>query len=280
MVVRNALRNMATALGGSLLVALALAIASPAHATAFLEGDDTDCLTRTTMGGFSQHDEVNTSVTGPQAGNLWGRLDTFALDMEACEYAFISGVTVIVKTPFQITPTPDIDDIDNAGDVSALGNALDALFPEFSHHTANAIVEAGAESPANFGFFHGVAGCIYFGGEGSVADCLAEGPTSLNDLDGMGMRFGLEAGEDSFYLDPYFCEECLSSGPAGTNGIIGLTEFQLVTIVYSNVFGEQVGNDIPEAVLGWQFVPEPTPLALLAPAFAGWAIRRRRTRCR
>jgi len=81
------------------------------------------------------------------------------------------------------------------------------------------------------------------------------------------MRFGLALGEGSFYLgDDEECDEgCL-------------TEFELVTIVYSTAFGERVGNDIPEAVIGWQFVPEPSLPALLAPALGAWVWRRRRSR--
>ena len=254
---------------GLVAVVAVLAFSGSARAAGmFPEGFD-DCLLRTTLAApFTANDDVNSSVSGPQTGNFWARRDRFALDQGSeCYDSFISGLSVVVKTPFQLTPDPDVDDMDSLADFELLGDELSANFPDFDHFSANAIIEAGGGSPADFASFHGVSFCIYVGTTGTIAGCLSDGPTVLSDLDGSSMRFGLDFGSGAFSLSMGECSPCL-------------TEFELVTVLYSDAFGEQIGSDLPEAVLGWQFVPEPALAALLAPGLVAWALGRRRLRHR
>ena len=90
------------ALSAAALLLPAPAIAMPVPAGEF--DDYTDCFTRSTA-ATPQRFQDGTN------GNYWARHDTFTLDTElsGCdidveEGATIFGLSVIAKTPFQITP--------------------------------------------------------------------------------------------------------------------------------------------------------------------------------
>jgi hypothetical protein len=253
MLVRNALYRMLATLGGSGLVAIAaLVVAGPAQA------DDTGCFQRFSGGGMMANDA---------GGNYWARLDTFDMTESECSIAEVDGLSIVVKTPFEIDSEPDIDDIDSSADGSVLEGALADLYPDFDHFGILAIGETNDGSPSDFATFVQVGFCLYVDGPGTVEDCLSQGPTFLGDLTGEQMVFGAGLGADSFEL-----------------GFVGGCEgdcdfdFDLVTVLISNAIGEQVGNDVPEAVLGFQLVPEPAPLALVASVGAALVLGRRRTR--
>jgi hypothetical protein len=252
MVVQNALYRMLATLGGSGLVAVAaLVVAGPAHA------DDTFCFERFSGGGMMANDA---------GGNYWARLDTFDMGESECSAAEVDGLSIVVKTPFEIDSEPEIDDIDSSSDGSVLEGALADLYPDFGHFGFLAIGEVGGGAPSDFATFVQVGFCLYVDGPGDIDDCLTEGPTFLGDLTGEEMVFGAALGADAFEL-----------------GFVGGCEgdcdfdFDLVTVLISDAIGEQVGNDVPEAVIGFQLaVPEPAPLALLGSVGAALFLGRRR----
>jgi hypothetical protein len=228
MVVQNALYRMLATLGGSGLVAVAaLVVAGPAHA------DDTFCFERFSGGGMMANDA---------GGNYWARLDTFDMGESECSAAEVDGLSIVVKTPFEIDSEPEIDDIDSSSDGSVLEGALADLYPDFGHFGFLAIGEVGGGAPSDFG------------------------PTFLGDLTGEEMVFGAALGADAFEL----------GFVGGCEGDCDF-DFDLVTVLISDAIGEQVGNDVPEAVIGFQLaVPEPAPLALLGSVGAALFLGRRR----
>jgi hypothetical protein len=251
---KKALRSMVLTAVAALLGA---AWAGPAAAlpVPIGEGEDTDCLARAGAGDAGAfNDAVN--------GNFWARRDIFSVDVESdCGSAFVSGISVFVKTPFQVDSVPEWNDLDGGNnslpDLTAAMRALpeaDGFHPSF---TGLGFTEAngGAPTGAFANTFVGVRICLTLGTT-TVAGCLAGSPMVLTDIGGGYMIFTIDLGEDSFFLDAFEGDD----------------DFQLVTIVHSDVLGPVPGNDLPELLVGWRFVglenmvPEPAPAWLLVPA--------------
>lgn len=265
----------------ALLVVLAVALGpGPAAAMPVVVGDDaTGCLDpdRESVEGGSLIDELNTEVTGPDTGNARVRHDRFDLDDDVCSSVFISGVSVLVKTPLEIegSPVTDIDSIPDASSASALFAHLagqpiwEDFHPDFGASFTNecAIFDPGSQTCTQFGApadgafmetFHSVQICI---NAGDIASCLAGTPIVLTNIGGGFMIYSIDLGEGGFEL---FVE--------------GDESFEITTILRSTAFGEVPGNDIPEAAVAWRFatlVPEPSLAALLLGTAALLALRRR-----
>jgi hypothetical protein len=269
MVLRNALRSMPATLGGSLATlaigVLALAVAGPARAGTIVE-DPTDCFSRTTGSAGRVNDLVNTSpADGPETGNHLYRIDQF--DLTSCSFAQVSGLSIVIKNPFDV---PGPDDLDGTT-FPALSSQMETDFPEFAHW-------GGWDLPVSTTFafnesgFHGVSVCAWIGEDvgdpGNLDDCLTGVAPRfvLNDVDGEGMVFSLavpggDVGE--FCGAPGECDDPL----------------EIAVVAYSNVYGNTVGvYSHPEAVIGYRFaeiVPEPSLLLLVGTGLAALARRRR-----
>jgi len=257
----KALRSMVLAAVAA-LVGVALAGPSTALPVQIGEGDDTECLQRSSVPGDGQ------SMNDAVAGNFWVRRDTFSLDPEAdCSGADVTGISVIVKTPLQVDSDPDWDDLDGGND--SFGDLVAAILalPEAEgfHPSLGgaAFTEGGSGAPtgAFANTFQSVRICLAVGSSISIASCLAGSPAMLTDIGGGYMIFTLELGE-GFFLN-----------------FEGDESFDLVTIVHSDVLGPVPGNDLPEMLVGWRFVafhavPEPSLVLLLAPVLL-LALRRR-----
>lgn len=244
--------------------------------------DDTDCLDKETIPSdrAMEHDPVN--------GNFWARRDIFSVTSdEGCFSAQIDGISIVLKTPFQIDSTPDVDDLDtDVDDFLALQSAMQAMpdlagfHPEYG---GNAVNEAGGGPPhvGLGGSFLGARICIEVvgpsGGSLTVDDCLnGSGQIELADIGGGTMIFSVELDDSIFLCDPVECT--------------GASAINLVTLAFSNQTnapGSGESLDIPELIAGWRFteltnVPEPSVVALLAPALlaASFLHRRRGTRSR
>jgi hypothetical protein len=255
----------AAALLGAALAAPASALPDPIIPEG---GDDTDCLDRSFVAGDLQ------AQTDATDGNFWVRRDTFTLvpnnDQETCFSAYVSGISLIVKTPLQITSTPDWDDLDAGNNSSPdLRAAMAGLWPDFHPEWGTAFYNEAGNGPPSGAFaniFQGAEFCLSVGSSITIASCLGGTPTSLTDIGGGFMIFTIELGDDSFYLDAFEGDEF----------------FDLVSIVHSDVLGPlMIGNNNPEMVIGWRFVgfepvitPEPSLVLLLVPALL-LALRRR-----
>jgi hypothetical protein len=245
---------------GVLLGAFA-ALPATALPTPVGEGDDTLCFTRSFVAGDLQ------SMNDATNGNFWVRRDTFTMDPEdECGATFVEGISVIVKTPLELDSIPEWDDLDGGNSsgpdlVAALASLPEAagFHPQFGAAFFN---EAG-NGPPNGAFantFQDVRICLAVSGSITIANCLAGSPLALTDIGGGFMIFSIELGDDGFFLE----ED---------------TDFELVTIVHSDVLGPVTGNDLPEMIVGWRFValvPEPSLMLLLAPVLLLLARRRHR----
>ncbi len=226
------------------------------------ENDDTDCLTRQTVDGRAVHDPVN--------GNFWARHDTFTIiGGDSCFSASFDGLSIVVKTPFQLDGP---DDIDGFAEYAVLDAELEGLYPNFHENFgANFGMDTGANDPPLIGpegAFESVFACV---DAASIDDCLNNGPLiELFDVGGGFMVFSIGGLQSRFICDPGECTNNFS--------------FTITSIVHSNIFDapgapplDQV--PIPEMMIGWRFtqvVPEPSLLALLAPMLGAVALRRRR----
>lgn len=256
----KALRSMVLA---ALAALLGAALAGPAAAVPIPvgEGDDTGCLDRSFVAGDLQAHNDATN------GNFWVRRDTFTMDSgQECGTANINGISIIVKTPLQIDTDPEVDDIDTGnGSSLALRTELASLWPDFHPEFGTAFYDEASNGPPTGAFantFQAARICLAVSGSISIASCLAGSPMVLTDIGGGFMIFTIDLGDDSFSLDEFEGDD----------------DFELVTIVHSDVLGDFMGgNDLPELVLGWRFVelvPEPALAWLLAPALL-LALRRR-----
>jgi len=280
MVFEDAIRNGRTGLARGfrlahvVVVALALGLAGAAQAGSIV--DPTDCFGRTNgpadPNADRMNDLVNSPGDGPETGNAVFRSDVFELQpgLEGCFSADVFDISVVVKNPFDI-PGPDFLNDPNFGVLSA---QMETDFPLFGHWSGNAHSATGLDptdpNDLNPEGFHGVSVCIFLGDDvgaaGNLDDCF-QGIADrliLSDVDGQGMVFSGSLGGDSFFL----CGEC-------TDG-----EFELVTVMYSDTYGNTTGFFAhPQLMVGWQFaaVPEPSVLALLAPVLAAGLLRRRRS---
>lgn len=251
------------ALAAVLLLVPGAASAMPVQMS---ESDATVCLNRSTVAGQAFHDPVN--------GNFWVRHDTFSLPgEEGCSGAFIDGISVLAKTPYQIDSTPDVDDIDGLAEYTILDGELEDLWPSFHpNFGANFGMDPGGNNLPPLvgpeGMFTRVFACINAAG---IADCLNNGsPFELPNIGGGFMIFSTLLGDGLFLCDDGECSGEDSS-------------FTLTTIVHSNITDAPTQQlpqvPIPEMMVGWRFtylVPEPSLLALLAPVAALAVLRRRR----
>lgn len=257
------------------LAVLAAGLLLPASAGALpMQADPGDvdysrCFDRTTV--------ERTSVTNPILhdavdGNFRARRLQFdlnlgktgcAFDPEFGEEIAIRGISVIVKTPYQIDTEPDIDDIDSDADGVALVTALAGDWPDFTHWVYSGVVDPTDTGPD--GNFTDVEICVDYE-IASIADCMADSPVFMTDLGNGYMIFTLGF-ESPIYIYP---------GEVET--------FYVVTLAHSDFFNAPAMGQlvtVPEIVMGFRFVelvvPEPGLALLLLPALGGLlAIRRPR----
>lgn len=260
----------------ALAAALGLSLLLPGAASAMVmvAGNevDADCFSvdTSTQPGVRNHDAVN--------GNYWKRHDTFTYTAgdNGCNFQdFISGISIVIKTPFQIDSTPDIDDLDTGADFSILEGQMQSDFPEFIDDFGGAAMTdaTGTAPPAvgSSGAFIGARICI----NTDIGDCNVGSALPLMDIGGGQMIFtiDLDPSEDGIGV----CDDF------STSGCDFSSSFTLVTIAHSNQFTPAAPGSaiVPEMVLGWRmvelaYVPEPSLAALLLPVLLAGALRRRR----
>ena len=255
---------------------LALAVASPAAA------NPTDCFDRTFVGVGKVNDTANGSTefpgtfgapnVQPETGNQLYRIDQFdyVFDEGDCDADGddVNGLSVVLKNPFDI-PGPDDLSLSTFLD---LRDQMETDFPDFDHWTGWAQPDPDVFDLSTAGF-HGVSVCIFTGGDvgnaSNLDDCVAGTADRLilSDINGQGMIFSIDLFDIEEELE--VCGECDGD------------EFELAVVVYTDLFHNTSETySHPEAMIGYQFehVPEPALLALLAPAAAGLAWRRRARR--
>lgn len=247
------------------LIAAVLAVAVPGAAFGMpmvQGGDATDCLDQSTVAGAA----FLASALEEADGNFWARQDTFSL-ADGCSSADVEALSIIAKTPFQIEGAP-LTDIDTVNDALTLRSVLQGLWPDFHpSFGANFGMDSGANDPPEAppeAMFTDIFVCI---NASDIDDCLDNGPIlELTNIGGGFMIFtiDLDSIEEGIFLNNEFPNA-----------------FSLTTIVVSDQQGFDPDGDvlIPEMMVGWQFaelVPEPALVALLGPAFAMLALRRRR----
>ncbi len=274
-------------------LALAGVVPSEAQAGGFELFDPTGCFSRS-MGSATPN-----PIQDPDDGNYWARHDVFTVDMEefdseGCYYFGIDGLSLLLKTPFEIDVTPtDVDDIDVFDDFDDLRTALleDEDYDPFDHYGANFFHPEGTDDgnpdPGEGATWTGASVCISTSAI-TIADCVLEqnGVEQILLIDVMGqMIFSTGFLELDFFYDWYYCEYDGENGKNGENGECQDT-LHVVTIARSNLFDDPfdgipptTANLVPEMMIGFNFtpLPEPSVVWLLGPALL-LAARRRRSR--
>lgn len=272
----NALDRMLSTRTVLALTAAALLLPGAAHAgTTTIGNDDTDCFGRATIEGDDPAED-------PVGGHFWARRDVFSFNGSGCGIgAFLEGISLVLKTPFEIDSTPDIDDIDAGPDFLTLQDEMRALFPDFNESFGAGAVQEVSGDPlvGDEGAFVAAQVCIEIGTQASlsvtVETCLSGSDTGdfgLLDL------FNIGGGYSVFTSDLGSGVFVCNTGECNVADVINI-----VTVATSNSTEAPLANgDLPisELVVGWQFattVPEPSLLALVVPGLAAVAWRRRRS---
>ncbi|NNL65470.1 MAG: hypothetical protein HKP30_04450, partial [Myxococcales bacterium] len=139
---------------------------------------------------FSVEKRIETGQRNPDAvsGNYWERHDRFVFEANfdaGCDIdAYVSGISIVIKTPYQIDSTPDIDDLDDADDFSVLEGQMQSDFPEFIQTFGGGAMtdSTGTALPAvgPSGAFTGARVCI----NSSIAACTPANAIPLMEIGG------------------------------------------------------------------------------------------------